>query len=425
MRDFADSAGSRVVAHGAAALAAVAVAPVALWALAVRPAWRVGVRERLGGGPALPRGCIWIHAASVGEVLAASRLIDRLQKAGHRVATSTVTLTGREVMRGRSPEVPCRLAPLDHPWCVSAALDRVQPAALVLVETEIWPSWIAAARRRGIPVVVVSGRVSDRSYPRYRRAGWLLWRTLGRLSAVGARTAVDRDRFVALGADPARVSVIGDLKLDVDAEPRPLPPELRAALAGLPVIVAGSTHPGEEQAALEALARAEAAGMSPALVVAPRHPERAEEVVRRVQGAGRAARRRTALPGSSLRPGDVLVLDTVGELPSLYECADAAFVGGTLVPVGGHNLLEPVFAGRPVLYGPHTANVRHVAELLERAGAGRRVHDARELSLAVVDLLRDPAAARARGERGRLELERHRGSAERAASLIESALGAR
>ncbi len=414
----------RAWAHGVAALAALAGTPLAAAALALRPSWRAGLGERLGAvGRARP-GAIWIHAASVGEIVAASRLVDRLRKDGHDVVTSTVTLTGRDVMRRKRPDVPCTLAPVDHPWCVERALSRVQPAALVLVETELWPCWIAAARRHGIPVVLVSGRVSDRSLPRYRRVSGFVARTLQRLEVLGVRTEVDGARFRSLGADPERIVVTGDLKLEVDEDPRPLAPELERLLGEVPLFVAGSTHPGEETAALDALEAVERAGLGAVLAIAPRRPGRAAELDRLVAGRGRALRRRTSPAGEPLRAGEVLVLDTVGELAALYGRADVAFVGGSLVPIGGHNVLEPVCAGRPVLFGRHTSNVRHSVEILERCEAGRAVDDAAALGDALVELLRDPSAARARGAKGRSVLRGHRGSTERTAELVESALAA-
>lgn len=412
----------RAWAHSLAALAAVAALPVGVGALAVRPAWRVGWRERLGAaGPRAP-GAVWIHGASVGEITAATRLVDRLGKEGHRVVTSTTTLTGRELMRSARPEIPCQLAPLDHPWCVGAALARVAPAALVLIETELWPCWIAEAARRRIPLVLVSGRISDRSYPRYRRLGAILGSTLRRFDAIGARTPIDRERFIALGADSATVSVTGDLKLELDTVPRSASADLSSAIADVPLFVAGSTHPGEESAALDALAEVESAGITAALVLAPRRLERAGDVERAVRAAGRSVRRRTALGSERLRAGEVLVLDTLGELASLYTCATAAFVGGTLVRVGGHNILEPALARCPVLYGPHTQNVSHAVEILEGCGAGRSLRDASELGPAALQLLRDPAEARSRGEAGWKALQRHRGSADEAAALVIRAI---
>jgi 3-deoxy-D-manno-octulosonic-acid transferase len=405
-------------------VAALAAAPVAAGALAVRPGWRLGASERLGAVSAPPGG-VWVHGASVGEILAATRLVDHLREAHRPVLTSTQTLGGRDVMRGARPEVPCQLAPLDHPWCVERALARARPAALVLIETELWPCWIAAAERRGVPVVLVSGRVSDRSFARYRRVRPLVGRMLRRLHAIGARTPEDADRLRALGAPPERVTVTGDLKLDGEPRPRAVARDLDRALARVPLFVAGSIHPGEERAALAALRATEDAGIRAALVLAPRHLLRAREVEGIARAEGRAVRRRTALGTAPLRPGEVLLLDTLGELASLYARADVAFVGGSLAPVGGHNVLEPVFCGRTVLYGPHIQNVARAVEILERCGAGRRIADGAELGRAAVELLADSGAARARGARGRAVLGRHRGSSERAARLVERVVVAR
>ena len=283
--------------HALAALAAVGALPLAGAALLARPGLRVGIGERMGLHPRRAPGAVWVHAASVGEILAAARLVDELRAAGHGVVTSSVTLSGREVMRRLRPALPCHLAPIDHPWCVEAALARVGPAALALVETELWPCWIAAAERRGVPVVLVSGRISDRSYSRYRRLAKLVRPTLARLRAIGARSEADAERFRVLGARPERVSVTGDLKLEVDPEPAPVPPDLERILVGAPLLVAGSTHPGEEEAVLAALAEAERAGLAVALVVAPRHRDRAAEVARLVRRSGRRLRRRSS-PGA-------------------------------------------------------------------------------------------------------------------------------
>jgi 3-deoxy-D-manno-octulosonic-acid transferase len=372
----------------------------------------------------VPPGAAWIHGASVGEILAACRLVDRLRQAGQNVFTSTFTTSGRDVMRRTRPEVPCQLAPLDHPWCVEAALDRVQPSVLVLIEAELWPNWIAAARRRAIPVVLVSGRISDRSFGRYRKLRWLTRPTLGRLTAIGARTAADGERLRYLGADPQAVTVTGDLKIDSQTERRPDRFGSSGTWAQGPVIVAGSTHPGEESAALEALAVLERAGLGASLVLAPRHIDRAPEVMRLIECEGRVARLRSTIGAAQLGRGEVLVLDTVGELASLYESADVAFVGGSLVPVGGHNVLEPVLAGRLVLYGPHTDNVRHAVEVVEECGAGRRVPAAGQLGAAFIDVLSNAESSRVAAERGRRALEKHHGTSERTSALIERVLAA-
>lgn len=411
-----------------AALLACAAAPIAGALCVAKPALREGLRERLGleadAGPVSPSGSIWLHAASVGESLAALRLVDELVRRGHAVSMSTTTTTGRDLLRRTRPDLAVRLAPLDHPFAVSAALTRVAPRALVLVETELWPSWIAGARRRGIPVAIVSGRISDRSFPRYRALRRLLRPTLARLALVGARAEEDAQRFVALGVDASRVRVTGDLKLEAPASPRALGDALSRVLGDIPILVAGSTHPGEEEAALIALAQAEAAGFDCALVLAPRHPGRSADVAALVRAAGRRVVLHSALPAAALSRGDVLVLDSIGELGTVYGAATLAFVGGTLVPVGGHNLLEPAQAGRPVVFGPQIANVRDAAERVLRADAGAVVEDGAALGAAFVTALRDPGSARARGEAGRSALAIHHGSAERSAALVESMLSA-
>ncbi|MDP6540545.1 MAG: glycosyltransferase N-terminal domain-containing protein [Planctomycetota bacterium] len=398
--------------------------PVGLLAAALRPAWREGLPERLGlrapraDGPD-PH---WVHAASVGEVQAALRLIDRLTGRGDALVASTTTLTGRALARRTRPGLATALAPLDHPWCVAAALSRCAPRSLVLVETELWPSWIAGAERRQVPVLVVSGRISDRSFPRYRRLSRWLEPTLRRLSAVGARSQRDAERFVALGVPERNVVVTGDLKLEPPAAPPELAPDLGAALARVPYWVAGSTHPGEEVAAWEATRALRREGARLALVVAPRHPERIEAAAQALEAAGAKLTRRSASALPVLGDGEVLLLDTLGELAAVYSGARAAFVGGTLVPVGGHNLLEPLQAGVPVLFGPHTSNARDGAELLLATGAGARVDGEASLAAALGALLEDDAERHAGIARGRLALEDHRGAAERSAALLDRVL---
>jgi 3-deoxy-D-manno-octulosonic-acid transferase len=310
------------------------------------------------------------------------------------------------------------------PAGVAAALRRASPALLAFVETELWPSWILGARERGVPCAIVSGRISDRSFPRYRSAGALVRPVLGALAAVGARSAADAERFVALGVPERRVEVTGDLKLDPPAELPALPPELGVVLGEVPLVVAGSTHEGEEEAALEALAAARGAGLEAALALAPRHPQRFEVVARLVLARGLPLRRRSRLGPGALAPGEVLLLDGIGELAGLYGTAAVAFVGGSLAPRGGHNLVEPALARRAPLFGPHTENSREVAELLLATGGARRVADARELAAAVLEGLRDPAAAAARGERAAAALAPHRGATERSVALLARVLAA-
>jgi 3-deoxy-D-manno-octulosonic-acid transferase len=413
-----------LVRNGVAALATLALAPVAGVALLVKPALRDHLGERLGFVAEQAPGCVWVHGASVGEILAATRLLDALRASGRAVVASTTTATGRAVLARARPDVPRCYAPLDHPWSAGAALARVAPAALVLVETELWPSWIAAASRRRVPVVVVSGRISERSLPRYQRLAPLLRGTFERLAAVGARSDADAARFAALGVAPDHIAVTGDLKLEMpEATPAPAA-DLARLLATTPYWVAASTRPGEEEAVLAAHAAAQQVGRASALVLAPRHLERSEEVVRLLASRGVAWRRRSDAHTTPLVAGDVLLLDTLGELPALFAHARFAFVGGTLVPIGGHNVLEPAYAGRGVLFGPHVEKVREAAALLLACGGARSVADAASLAAAVVAWLANPEGADACGMAAQQALSRHRGATERSRALVERVLAA-
>ncbi len=411
--------------HSVAALTALGLAPGLALALALRPPLRRGLRERLGAVPPGRERAIQVHASSVGEAKAATRLIRELASGGHALRATSSTWAGREILRRDLPEIPSSLAPLDHAWLVARALRRAPPCLSVLIETELWPCWIAGVSRLGVPIVVASGRLSDRSYPRYRRIRALIRPTLRRIDAVGARTELDAERFVALGVPESRVRVTGDLKLDPPSDQPALAIDLIRALADVPVVVGGSTHAGEESALLEAQRSAEKEGHGFVLVLAPRRIERARELVRLAVDQGRRATLRSELEGRHLVPGEVLVLDSLGELPALYATAQIAFVGGTLAPVGGHNVVEPVHAGCPVLFGPRLENVRKIVEILEVSGAGRRVSQRGALVRAVIDAFDDPEACRLRGAIGRETLEAHRGSVARTREMIEEVLGAR
>lgn len=411
-----------ILRHSASALSALALAPLLAGAVVLRPSLRRGLRERLGSIAPGDEGRIQVHASSVGEAKAATRLIRRLEADRHAVRATTSTQGGREIFRRDHPSLPASLAPLDHPWLVDRMLERSRPILSVLIETELWPSWIAAAARRQIPIVVASGRLSDRSFPRYRSVRSLIRPTLQRIDAVGARTDLDAERFVELGVPEARVRVTGDLKLDPPSHQPALAIDLIRGLTDRAVVVGGSTHRGEEEALIDAQESAEKAGSGFVLVLAPRAVERADEIVRLCRTRGRRVHLRSRLEGRHLAAGEVLVLDTLGELSALYATASVAFVGGTLVPVGGHNLVEPVHAGCPVLFGPSFENVRKVVEILEVGGAGQRVASRADLVHSLVACVGDLEACRIRGEIGRETLEAHRGSVERTFRMIEAVL---
>ncbi|MEE3328219.1 MAG: glycosyltransferase N-terminal domain-containing protein [Myxococcota bacterium] len=410
--------------HSAAALLGALALPVGALAVAIRPDWREGLAQRLGSRSRGPRGGVWLHGASVGEAAIMARLCPGLEEMGFPVTASLFTPTGCRRFRQLAPGVDCSLAPLDHPWLVDRVLSSLDPVALVLVETELWPFLISGSSRRDVPMAVVSGRLSDRSFENYRRFRPFFARQLARIDRIGARSDVDAERFVALGARSECVEVTGDLKLEPVDQSTSSQPEWDAILGESLVFVAGSTHEGEDEAALEALAICEKAGLEVALVLAPRHMNRVENVVDRVRNSGRTPRLRSQAGLSPLRAAEVLVLDTLGELPACYARARAAFVGGTLIAKGGHNLLEPAQYGVPVCFGPHIENVRESAELLETSGAGHRVNDAKELGAWAVDVLSqkgpNPAA-----QVGQKMIESHQGSLARSLALLSVLLEGR
>lgn len=399
--------------------------------------YREGLAERLGVVPRRIRDgldgqrVIWVHAVSVGEVLAASRLIDELglrlaqaarQPAEDRwqVMISTTTRTGQTLARKRFGADRVFYFPLDLGWAVRAWLRALRPKMLVLAETEFWPRMLVECRRAGVPVAVVNARISDRSWPRYRRlAGW--WRPLLRgLAVVLAQTELDAERLTALGA--ANVGVAGNLKYDVRApESLRITALLREHLAAdTRVLVCGSTLPGEEEALLDALPE----GI--VTVLAPRHPERFGDVAELLKKRGVPWVRRSQWEQASaaLTEGTVLLLDSIGELASVYSLAHAAFIGGSLVPMGGHNPLEAAQFGVPVAMGPSYENFRAIVEKLREREAIRIVQPG-ELKTALETMMAGSAESRAMGGRGREVFESEAGATERAVEALMELLGAR
>ena len=377
---------------------------------------RASVLERLRPLPRMPERTVWVHAASVGEAEAAVPLVAALVERGVPVIATALTLNGRARLRARLPRVPSRLMPLDLPGLVQLSLARARVAIVVLVETELWPNLIHAAEARGVRVIVAGGRISDRSYPRYRLLRPFFASLLARVHQVGARSSLDRQRFVALGASGDRCSVVGDLKLDRAAPPEPAPGLVDALGAG-PFLVGGSTHPGEEEALLAAWRKLRDEGAtSLRLVLAPRHPERTSDVCKTVRRYGA----RAGLRSQGAAESEVVVVDSVGELASLYRLAELVFVGGTLAHVGGHNLVEPVQAGRVVVHGPHTENQRTQADLLAPLGVLVRVENAAGLARALGALWADPERNAPAADAAK-HLDLHRGATDRVLELVLAA----
>jgi 3-deoxy-D-manno-octulosonic-acid transferase len=375
-------------------------------------------RERLARSlPAVAPGGIWIQAVSVGEVEVARRLLAELEgrPGAPPVLLSATTATGLELARrSLGDRLPVLACPLDLPGPVGRVLDQARPRLLVLVETELWPELIHQAGRRRIPIAVVNGRLSDDSYRRYRRVRRLLEPLLAPIERVLVRAETDGRRFAGLGVDQTKIRVPGNIKYDLEADSRELEWEedMRAMAAGRPIVVAGSTMEGEEQILLEALDRLNAEGRPVFTVFAPRHPERFDAVARLLQERGIRVARRSRLNQPPESP-EVFLIDTIGELARAYRLGVAAVIGGSLVPTGGHNPLEPAVWAVPVLSGPHLHNFREVYDEMVAAGGARVVADAAELAVALAAWLDEPAAAQAAGKAGLAVVVRNRGATQR------------
>jgi 3-deoxy-D-manno-octulosonic-acid transferase len=418
--------------------AMVASAPWWLWRMATTEKYREGLGQRLGGVPERLkkladdyRPVIWLHAVSVGEVLAVSRLVEEIGAAfpGHRLLVSTTTRTGQALARERFGAQRVFYCPLDLPWAVRGYLKATRPELMVLAETEFWPNLLYGCFRRGIPVAVVNARISDRSWPRYKLLR-RLWRPiLARLSRVLAQSALDAERLIALGCAAERVTVSGNLKFDVrvpkEAEATRL---LKSLGAGLRFVVAGSTLEGEETALLEAWPKLLAADEKLVMVMAPRHPERFGAVAGLLAGSGVRWVRRSEWKGKTaediapLTPGQVVLMDTIGELASVYSAAAVAFVGGSVAEAGGHNPLEPAQFGVPIVMGPHYANFRAITEDL-RTHDAVRIARREELASAMAELLMDEDEARAMGQRARKVFAEQAGATARSVEAIRQVLG--
>jgi 3-deoxy-D-manno-octulosonic-acid transferase len=387
--------------------------PVALWRRLTRGV-PINAGARLGHGASIGEGrpTAWLHAVSVGEAIAAAPLVEGLQRLHPELpmVMTTVTNTGAQIVRERfAGRVTHRFFPLDLPWAVRRFAAAIDPAFLICMETELWPNTLRALAARGVPVMIANGRISDRSYRRYRLVRRFLASVLADVRVFAMQSDEDARRIIALGAHPERVVVTGNMKADAAvADPAGAIDLWRRLLAlspGQRVWIAGSTHAGEEELVLEAHRAALAESPELVLVVAPRHPERTGEVRALLARKGWASIRRSELPVavtstevSAVPP--VIVLDTVGELAALYAIADVVFVGGSLVPVGGHNLLEAAQRRKPVLVGPHVGNFRESTSLLESIGAAVVVRDAAELARELRRLLADPDLRTKLGDAG-------------------------
>ena len=412
-------------------LAAPLVALFLFWkGLRDRAYWE-RFEERFGFGRSrLSAPGIWIHAVSVGEVVAASPLIAALRRdyPAMPIVVTTVTPTGAQRLRDLfGDEVLHSYAPYDTIGSVRRFFDRMQPRLAIIMETELWPNLWAACGARGIPLVLANARISPRSVRRYRRFISLFERALSNGVVIAAQSEVDAERFVSLGANPARTLVTGNLKADLV-----FPPEVAEAgeafrrnhIGARPVWIAASTHAGEEEAALQAHKTVLALAPDALLLLVPRHPGRFDAVAELLASGGVEFGRRSR--GNTPAPGQpVFLVDSLGELPMFYAAADVAFVGGSLVPIGGHNLLEPAALAKPVLAGPHNFNAADIAALMQSSGALQVIEDAAGLGDAVAVLLADPKLRRDLGVRARGVVSASGGALPRLLELLAPLLAER
>lgn len=405
-------------------------APYWLVRMATSGRYRAGLGQRLGRVPAALRAAVagrqvvWVHAVSVGEVLAATRLVAELESAlgeGWSIVISTTTATGQALATGRFGAERVFFYPLDFAWAVRAYLRVLRPKLLVLMESELWPRMLVECGRAGIPIAVVNARVSDRSYGRGQWVRALWGRVLRRVNLFLAQSEEDARRLVAMGARAEAVRAIGNLKYDVRAAgENQMKKHVGLMLNGARLVIAGSTLEGEEKALLAVWPGLRKAVPDAVLLIAPRHPDRFAGVVDLAQASGVEIFRcgHLLLDSQPVFGGAVLLLDTVGDLAAMYSLGAVAFVGGSLVPRGGHNPLEPAQFGVPVVMGPSYENFRDIVAKMKEANAIRIVKDGEELGAAFLQMLTDRDEAQAMGARGRTVFEAQQGATARAVEAL-------
>ncbi len=388
------------------------------------PAYRRRWGERFGFFPAPEGPCLWLHAVSVGETLAAVPLIKRLmaEYPGHRLVVTTTTPTGSERVRAAFGDRVFHVyAPYDLPGSVARFMRRVQPELVVIMETELWPNLFRQLKRRRIPLIVANARLSPNSFKGYKKLAGLTRHTLSCVSVVAAQSRDDGERFRALGLPAEHLQITGNLKYDLSLADDLVAQgqALRAQLGEeRPVWIAASTHRGEDELMLEAHRHVLDERPDALLILVPRHPERFDDVAHLVSDSSLSLVRRSEGTAVSAQT-QVYVGDSMGEMMLLYAACDLAYVGGSLVATGGHNLLEPAALAKPVLCGPHTFNFKEIRRQLEQAGGMFAVNDSSELARGLLALWQEPARAKTMGEAGAALVEANRGALERLLALIQ------
>jgi len=394
----------------------------------INRSYRDRVGQRFGSGfPRLER-CIWIHAVSVGEVQASVPLVHAIARRfpDHRTLITTVTPTGAAHVKALFGDTVTHCyIPFEMPQAVDRFYTSVNPQLALIIETEIWPNLYRGCGVRDIPLVLVSARISPRSVGTYRKFLPLFRDTLSHGIIIAAQSEADAERFRSLGANPVRTWVTGNIKFDIALPPNLVArgDDLRSQVFGeRPIWIAASTHDQEEQQVLEAHRQLREQHPNLLLILVPRHPERFPQVLELIQQQGFSCVSRTE--GRRCDDNTAVFLgDTMGEVPLFYAASDIAFVGGSLVPVGGHNLLEPAALGLPVITGPHVFNAQEIADMFVDLGACHMVANAKELAIAVSELVTDPQEAMALGSKGMKIVQRNRGALTRLLGLLEPLIG--
>jgi 3-deoxy-D-manno-octulosonic-acid transferase len=373
--------------------------------------------------PIKNRPVIWLHAVSVGETIAARPLLKALRKKypGYAILISNTTETGRSIASGYSEKDLCIYFPFDFLPAVRLALNTIKPKMIIIMETEIWPNFTREANRRRIPLILANGRISDHSYSGYLKFAWFFRHSLKLFSALCMQTENDCERIIAIGAPQKRTMTAGNLKYDIPFHPvsnkeRAVLRERYAIPKELVVMTAASTHPGEEEYILAAYIELIRETKDLFLVLVPRHPERTNEVAALLERMNLSYRKRSTLKMSEnvqLKGGEVLLGNTIGEMMDFYALSNFAFVGGSLVPTGGHNLLEPASLGIPTIYGPYMNNFKEIAELVQHYGAGIRVESADKLPEIFCTLIGNETLRQVLGQNGLKIIRDNGGASER------------
>ncbi len=375
---------------------------------------------------------LWIHAVSVGEVKAIEPLVEALALNPDQLFISTITDTGQNLAKSRFQDRACVFYfPLDWKWICRLYLRRLSPTCILLAETEIWPGFVSAAASLNIPILLINGRISNHSFRRYRKIRFFLRPLLHRISLFCVQTRQDRDRIIELGANSSRVHQLGNLKYDYQLAQLPEKTQMLQVIQAVLkpdsndlLWICGSTREGEEQTLLDSFQSLSEEFPSLRLLLAPRHPHRVDEIARLVKARQISYLRRSELSSQNHDPPKVLLLDTIGELAYLYQLADVVFVGGSLVPTGGHNIIEVAYFSKPILFGPHMENFQEISDTFLEFEAALQVHSGEELPEKMSELLKNPLTRETLGHKARQVIRDNQGAVGRTVDIVERALRA-